>query len=338
MIEVRFKPATAVALLLITMLGHSVAADEAARQRYLSLALQGDVRLARTELTDVDGAALDPDFSRRIGGRFDQPPPPVSGDALWPRVLSSYQRYWHRALLAPESRQSAEMELRANLGSALHDEGFAQGGDLFAAVENALALEGIYAETARSDPLWDLVAWRSERREPYQVALLDHNEKVTVAFIEGMLSWGWNDYATVGVSYAGGWVGDDGLIYCNAEAYDVTSEAFLVSYLKHEARHLADLRRFADLSDADLEYRAKLTELIHADRTLDEIANRFMVRAGDDSAHARANGRVAEVLTNSGHCTVRGCNLRTASDRRALNLFAAAALRADTMARALTGP
>ena len=45
---------------------------------------------------------------------------------------------------------------------------------------------------------------------------------------------------------------------------DRTSETFLVSYLKHEARHFADTLDFPNLSGADLEYRAKLTELAFA--------------------------------------------------------------------------
>ena len=50
-------------------------------------------------------------------------------------------------------------------------------------------------------------------------------------------------------------------LYCVEWAYAPDTENFEVSYLKHEAQHLADFQRFPGLPSAELEYRAKLTEL-----------------------------------------------------------------------------
>ena len=42
----------------------------------------------------------------------------------------------------------------------------------------------------------------------------------------------------------------------------------MISYLAHESRHFEDYQLFPKLKSADLEYRAKLTELSMANETL----------------------------------------------------------------------
>ena len=79
-----------------------------------------------------------------------------------------------------------------------------------------------------------------------------------------------------------------------AWAYDEGTENFSVSYLKHEARHLLDLERFPEMDSTELEYRAKLTELAFANRTLKRVLEDFTAKAEEnaDSPHAMANWRV----------------------------------------------
>ena len=85
--------------------------------------------------------------------------------------------------------------------------------------------------------------------------------------MEDFATLGWMEYATLGAHHPGGWTEEEG-IYCVKKAYDVNSENFKISYLTHEARHFADKKLWPDLKSADLEYRAKLTELNLAQDTL----------------------------------------------------------------------
>src|SRR5690606_27472967 len=63
------------------------------------------------------------------------------------------------------------------------------------------------------------------------------------------------------------------------------------SYLGHEGRHFADHKLFPKLSSADLEYRAKLTELGLAKKTIYELIEFFINNAnfGSDNGHSVAN-------------------------------------------------
>jgi len=87
--------------------------------------------------------------------------------------------------------------------------------------------------------------------------LLDEELKVKVVLMTDFATLGWEEYATLGTYYPGGWATDDAL-YCVKDAYDLNSETFLVSYLAHESRHFSDYKLFdKKLSGAELEYRAK---------------------------------------------------------------------------------
>jgi hypothetical protein len=87
---------------------------------------------------------------------------------------------------------------------------------------------------------------------------------------------------------------DGGTLYCVAWAYAPETEHFEVSYLKHEARHLADFEQFPGLSAAELEYRAKLTELTFAQQTTRRLLEDFSAKGAPNagSPHAAANYRV----------------------------------------------
>lgn len=77
-----------------------------------------------------------------------------------------------------------------------------------------------------------------------------------------------------------GWANEDGL-YCNLKCYkDLEGEEFQVSYLKHEAQHLYDYKYFPGLKSKELEYRAKLVELIYSKKHL--ILKKFLNDAKND--------------------------------------------------------
>jgi hypothetical protein len=72
-----------------------------------------------------------------------------------------------------------------------------------------------------------------------------------------------------------------------------------VSYLTHEGRHFADYQLFPALEQIDLEYRAKLTELVYAEESLLSVLGHF-VSAGslnERAPHAYANECVVRNLS-----------------------------------------
>ena len=144
-----------------------------------------------------------------------------------------------------------------------------------------------------ADALRDLLMWKEQRRARYTVELTDRTVHLAVNFIEGVELRGWKDYASLGRVGTAGWV-HDGELYCLADEYDTSSERFRVSLLKHEARHLVDLEKWPDLDAVELEYRAKLTELVYAVRTTQDLLDDFTEKSAPnpDSPHAMANWRI----------------------------------------------
>ena len=101
------------------------------------------------------------------------------------------------------------------------------------------------------------------------------------------------DYLTFGRVGTGGWASPDGTINCIAQTYDFESERFLVSLLKHEAQHAVDMKRFPEITPAELEYRAKLVELHYSgnlDLLQEFLSTADASRAND--AHATASARI----------------------------------------------
>jgi len=94
-----------------------------------------------------------------------------------------------------------------------------------------------------------------------------------------------------GLSGTGGWSNGDGLIHCVKRHYDLESESFRVSLLKHEAQHASDQSRYPGMSSADLEYRAKLVELIYSEER--QLLGRFLQEA-DAANPGNAHGLAAE--------------------------------------------
>lgn len=106
--------------------------------------------------------------------------------------------------------------------------------------------------------------WRTSERKQYRVELPGGVQDYAVVLLDNFLFKGWYDYVSFGAIGTGGWTGDDGIIHCDKSAYRLEDESFTVSLLKHEAQHAMDLAEYPGMSSADLEYRAKLVELIYS--------------------------------------------------------------------------
>lgn len=241
-------------------------------------------------LLDELRVGFDARFVRRT-----EPFSPATGHALVDAVVEAFRQYWSRALLDPMESADAGAELEKRLTGLVTDNAAVAptSPGPFARAAAAIETAGYGVSISDTPPLHDLVLWSEEETAYYRVDLTDGTETVKVIFIDGLISQGWRHFATLGLNATSGWTGGDAL-YCVRWGYDTASERFRVSYLKHEARHFADFRRYPGLDEASMEYRAKLTELAYAGSSAADLLRRFATErnAQGSGAHGRANDRV----------------------------------------------
>jgi len=296
------------ACFVMHILAMEVQADAAASAsaRYIAFAIQGNLQAAPPlfESLPANGAPTDRELAARFRERFvdrTEAPAPSSGNALVDRVVATYRAYWRDTLMGSAVDAAAEDRLLTSLMASLQDAGEAVGErappDAYALLAPALQRQGFHALASQAAPLQDLFVWRRQEVDTFEVALPDQVRRVQVAFLSDFASLGWKHYASLGLATTTGWVDGDTL-YCVEWAYAPGTENFDVSYLKHETQHLADFERFPGLSSAELEYRAKLTELAFASNTLRRLLDDFSAKGAPnpDSPHAEANWRVVRAV------------------------------------------
>jgi hypothetical protein len=268
----------------------------------LADALQARGGPAVAALRGLDSATLAPRYAptrrcmlERLGDRH--PPPLTVSDRLVGPVLTAYQEYWLRTLRAEHPEADNEAWLLATLNAIVKAEGGAAASSLDAlepSLESLIVGRGYHVLLGVTSPLRELMLWKTEAETRYDVALPETREAVTVVFMDDFASLGWAGFATCDRHHSGGWTKPDRL-YAVRSAYDTLSENFRVSYLAHEGQHFSDNRRFPEVTQqAELEYRAKLTELAVGSTTVHDLLDAFVANVGTDIAvpHSYANGRV----------------------------------------------
>jgi hypothetical protein len=295
----RGTPTLLLGLALLVASGPGRAADRTSE--YVSFALRGDLRPARALLLSVAPEsltarerALAESFRARFVERTEEAPlpdvPPFARD-----VVAAYRSYWTAALLGDADSTGAEALLRRKLAAAWTARGDVAPADseIVERTGDRLDQEGLHHLGGRTLPLLELMLWAREDTTRYEVQLTDGVQPVEVVFVRDFLVKGWADWATFSRASTGGWATSERL-FCLGDDYDLGSEKFLVSYLRHEGRHFADYRKFPKLEQTDLEYRAKLTELAFADTSLAALIENFAASAAFDAAapHSYANACV----------------------------------------------
>lgn len=316
-------------------------ADNGVTERYISQALQGDLSSAAAIFStrqplNAGSLALSEQFQSRFVDRNDDHLP-GTGDELADQVITAYRTYWNQALTGRISEEQAGKLLNDSLLQILSTRGQDASEltqeEIYAKLEGALDERGFHVLYADAPPLSDLILWKNEEVRKFSVRLTDGTENVDVVFLSDIFSMGWKDYATFGLAFTTGWV-EQGRLFCVDWAYDRQSEKFEVSYLKHESRHLADFRAFPGLSSADLEYRAKLTELAFSVKTTTQLLNDFTRKSAinPQAPHAYANYRVTRDL----YAAIKQAELPDSSDpwsqvsTARVNRAARSLLEADT--------
>jgi hypothetical protein len=292
-------------IFLLAIPGISCSADVV--RQYTSMALQGDLRTAETMFANTPGSEkslLALDLEERFKKRFIQNSETLEVIHDHPfvnEVIDAYQIYWVEALMNQTGREAGTTKLDKTLERLLvtHFPDTTMDSRISIEARAAEALEQyqLHVSFQRTGLFRDLLVWKNQNKRKYSVELSDKSQLVTVVFMSDFLSHGWRDYATFGTSPTSGWADTD-FIYCVDWFYDKTSESFQVSFLKHEARHQADFERFPGLPVADLEYRAKLTELVFARKSVARLLATFRSSGADnpESPHAHANFRVIRGL------------------------------------------
>lgn len=273
---------------------------------YLKMVFAGDVSgaadLFAGQPDDRGTKMLVGRFERRFNERTDGLDLTPIESAVVREIAELFQSYWLDALMQKAPLDVLESSLKGRLDDILTERGFASAIDdedtLFEIVEEFIRAEGYFAQSGRTPPLLDLMIWTSNNRVVESVELTDGTYDVEVNYMGDFVSYGWSNFAAFGMASTGGWAKRDGL-YCICQHYDLESERFKLSFLKHEARHFADFGLYPELQPADLEYRGKLTELAYAEEGAYQLLERFSNAANriGNAPHPLANWYVIDGLS-----------------------------------------
>ena len=235
--------------------------------RFYSLCLQGDINAAMDYLNSIQPKTKEIEKIREMYiERFysQEPAEHILDEDVWIKdVLAAYHDYFRKVLTTADLLHDAELDLNNRLRMLLKVE------SSFTIDETENELAAIFTEKGYhflggvTPPFRGAYIWKRCETVDFNVEIPHQYITVTVHMMSDFLLEGWMGFATFNNRTVGGWAKEDGL-YCNVKRYkSLDHDDFQVSYLKHEAQHLSDYRSFPGLKSAELEYRAKLVELIY---------------------------------------------------------------------------
>lgn len=207
-------------------------------------------------------------------------------------ILRLYQIYFRDTFYCGLSEADAAGKLIKQLRTLLNMPN-ADEESLTEQLKSVFAANGYHALFGKTQGYYGPYIWRDTIPTVYRVELPDGTAEYTVNILKGFVFRSWMDYLTFGRYGTGGWASSDGTINCIEQAYDFESERFLVSLLKHEAQHILDMKNFPGITPAELEYRAKLVELIYSVNL--GLLQKFLSEADESRAgdsHAAASARI----------------------------------------------
>lgn len=158
---------------------------------------------------------------------------------------------------------------------------------------------GLHFMGGRTSGYYGPYIWQTTEKVSYDVELPDGVQTYAVKLLDGFIFRSWMDYLSFGEIGPGGWADGDGYINCVKSAWDFDSERFQVCLLKHEAQHVRDLEKHKDMASEDLEYRAKLVELIYSsERNLLQAFAQEASSTDRRNGHAMAAHRILKGYAN----------------------------------------
>ena len=187
-------------------------------------------------------------------------------DAELNEILVAYQQYYRDVFYLCIAKGQAENKLKERLAKLLGiiNEHLALCDLEQKCLVDLFESRGLHFLGGKSSGYYGPYIWRTTETVSYDVELPDGVQNYSVKLLAGFITRSWIDYLSFGEIGPGGWADGDGYINCVRSAWDIESESFRVSLLKHEAQHARDLKMDKNMSSEDLEYRAKLVELIYS--------------------------------------------------------------------------
>ena len=183
-------------------------------------------------------------------------------------------------------------------------------------LQSAFEAKGYHALFGKTQGYYGPYIWRNTVSTVYRVELPGGTAEYTVNILKGFVFRSWMDYLTFGRFGTGGWASPDGTINCIEQAYDFDSDRFQIALLKHEAQHTVDMKQFPDIKASELEYRAKIVELIYCNDV--GSVQKFLSEADErktNDSHAIASARLKKEFAH-----IDQTNL-SAIQHRAMELF-----------------
>lgn len=211
-------------------------------------------------------------------------------------ILRLYQQYYCDVFFLQMKNEDAENKLAKQLADVLGIEDTAEISDIEEEyITELFKNRGFYFMGGKTDGYCGPYVWKHEETKSYNVELPQGTKEYKIKLLDGFITMSWMDYLSFGKIGTGGWTNGDGIINCIKSSYDFDSEAFVVSLLKHEAQHAVDLSNFQNISSEDLEYRAKLVELIYSRER--NLLERFLSEAdssNSNNGHSLASSRIIQ--------------------------------------------
>lgn len=269
----------------------------------LYAAIGGNVSQALADIDQLDEAklsAVEKDYLEKYKRRFGKESTLElsSEEQLVGQVMNAFHSYWKKALLQEINEVEGYKYLFSKLeplaltrgykAKDFSEEEFEKLADF---LKSELKRDGYYSLWGHVKPFLNLMVWEKESEKVYSVDIGEpEKQDVKVVFMDDFKELGWGAFATLEIMYVGGWAKSDKL-FCVKPAYDVDSETFRVSYLAHEGRHFSDYKLFPKIDQVDLEYRAKLTEIVTSDITYKDAIDKFILEGKNDKSapHAYAS-------------------------------------------------
>lgn len=220
-------------------------------------------------------------------------------NALVNKVNGAYQVYYKDIFWAKEEVLVAEEKLLQNLNRLVGNETtFGCLEEAEEAVKQLVNDEKYEFLGGKTGGYYGPYIWASTEEVTYQVELPYGRESYTVNMMDGFVARSWLDFLSLGAVGTGGWAKEDGRLSCVRSSYDTESDNFNISFLKHEAQHAYDKREFPDMKSTELEYRAKLVELIYWEG--DKIMRMLHLEADDadeKNSHSMASYQIISDLS-----------------------------------------
>lgn len=226
----------------------------------------------------------------------------TSGNKIVNDISNIYRDYWRVELLKPKPENRTDSTLYNNITdyiisnklTTLSKDSLQKYIKDDSELKKIIEKEGFKVDFKFRNGFQELFIWNKESTKKYDVILPKETVKTTVVFIESYHINGYDDFATLGDSQVGGWaIKESATLYCNKGTYDLDTEKFEVSYLKHESLHFTDLNNYPNLSAADLEYRSKVIELMYCtEATIYDNIGLFISGANEtdrNNSHPYAN-------------------------------------------------